>query len=699
MPAEKQKIIITGVSGLLGNNLAYYFRDKHKVLGLYNEHPVVIEGVDTERADLLSEGAFSQVVKKFHPDIIIHCASLTNVDYCETNREITQRINVGGTQTVLSGLNGLKTKFVYISTDSVYEGTKGNYSESDETNPLNYYGKSKLEGERVSLEYNNALVLRTNIFGWNIQNKNSLSEWLFDELSNKRPISCFSDAYFSSIYTFELACVMEKALYKNLVGIYNCASSTSLSKYEFAIKFADCFGLNKSLINPISIDKFGFKAKRGKNLSVNVNKLANDIGCRLPKMEDCIIQCHSDFTKDLPKKIKEPRILSYGRQYIDEADIAAVVEVLKAPYLTKGPKVMEFETALCKITGAKYAVAVNSGTSALHIACMAADIKEGDEVLTSPNTFVASANCAVYCSAKPVFADIDTRTFNILPSEIGKKISDKTKAIIPVDFAGQSCDMSAIWDIKMKAEKKFGRKVYIIEDACHAIGSTYKGQNVGSCVFSDMTVMSFHPVKHITTGEGGAVLTNDEGLYQRLRILRSHGIAECESESYAKYNKDDRNAPWYYEQIDLGYNYRITDIQCALGLSQLDKLPLFIKKRRELVNQYNLMFNGVDLVRTPYESGDGVSNFHLYVLLVDFEKTGINRSAFMAELKKNGIQTQVHYIPVYTQPYYQEKFGCRWGDCPNAEDYYKTCLSIPLFPAMSPEDVKKVSNEVINLLK
>ena len=271
--------------------------------------------------------------------------------------------------------------------------------------------------------------------------------------------------------------------------------------------------------------------------------------------------------------------------------MAAVCSVLRSDWLTQGPKIVEFESALCNETDAEFAVCLNSGTSALHIACMAAGVGNGDEIITSPITFVASANCAVYCGARPVFADIDPDTYNISPEEIEKKITRHTKAIIPVDFAGQSCDMDVIRQIVSTAEKKYGHKIYVIEDACHALGSLYKNKKVGSCAFSDMTVMSFHPVKHITTGEGGVVLTNDEGLLKKLRLSRSHGIT---SDPKDFINKDlafpiqnsklkikKLKNPWYYEQIALGYNYRITDIQCALGLSQLKKFPRFCKRRRD----------------------------------------------------------------------------------------------------------------------
>ena len=410
----------------------------------------------------------------------------------------------------------------------------------------------------------------------------------------------------------------------------------------------------------------------------------------------------------MPSAPRAMRLIPYGRQSMDEKDVAAVCSVLRSDWLTQGPKVAEFESALCDETDADFAVCLNSGTSALHIACLAAGVGHGDEVVTSPITFVASANCAVYCGARPVFADIYSDTYNISPEEIEKKITSHTKAIIPVHFAGQSCDMDAIRQIVSAAENKYGHKIYVIEDACHALGSEYRNKKVGCCEYSDMSVFSFHPVKHITTGEGGMVVTNDEQLGDKIRMLRSHGITNDPEElknidlAFSTHNSQftiqKLKNPWYYEQVDLGFNYRITDIQCALGLSQLEKLGMFRKRRREIVNIYNKAFSSVKNIQPPFESTECDSNFHLYVLLFDFEKIDIERARFMLELRQKGIQTQVHYIPVHLQPFYRKHFGTNLGDCPNAEQYYKNCLSIPLYPAMTDDDVEKVITAITNIL-
>lgn len=378
--------------------------------------------------------------------------------------------------------------------------------------------------------------------------------------------------------------------------------------------------------------------------------------------------------------------LSYGKQWIDDSDISAVVDILKGDYLTQGPAIDKFEQKICEVTDAKYCVAVSNGTAALHIAVQALGIEEGQEGITSPNTFLATCNALVYNRLKPVFADIDEKTYCIDPKHIEKKINKKTKVVLPVHFAGQPADMSAIYDLC----KKEG--LHIIEDAAHAIGSKYKcGAMVGSCKYSDMTILSFHPVKTITTAEGGAITTNSERLYEKLKVLRTHGITK--DPKHMTHNP----GPWYYEMHDLGFNYRLTDIQAVLGTSQLCRLGDFVKRRREIVEQYNEAFSKVEWLTTPYEDSKVFSAFHLYVLNFDFNKLGKTRKQVMEELAKNNIGTQVHYIPCHTQPYYQKNFGYKTGDYPIAESYYDRALSIPLYPKMKDQDVEWVVKNIIEL--
>ena len=371
--------------------------------------------------------------------------------------------------------------------------------------------------------------------------------------------------------------------------------------------------------------------------------------------------------------------IPYGRQCIDSNDIKEVVKVLKSDWITQGSKVKEFEDALCDYTGAKYAVAVSSGTAALHIACLAAGINSGDEVITSPITFVASVNCILYCGGTPIFADVKDDTINIDLEKIKKKITKRTKAIIPVHFAGHPCDLKEIHKIAKK------NKLVVIEDAAHALGAEYKGSKIGSCKYSNMAVFSFHPVKSITTGEGGAITTNDKKLYEKLLVFRNHGITKNNSRFTAH---DSRFMElWYYEMQYLGFNYRITDFQCALGISQLRKLGNFLKKRREIVNLYTLKLSKIKEIILPVEKHCVISSWHIYcVKLRDFRK----RKPVFDKLRRFNIGAQVHYIPVHLQPYYRKKLGFKEGDYPKAEDYYKRALTIPLYPTMKPTEVKYV---------
>jgi len=700
----KKRLLITGISGLLGSNLAYCLKDRYRIVGWYHSQPVRIPHVEIGRVDMCDSLQVQEYLKVCDPDIVIHCAAQANVDFCEEKPVLSHQLNVDATKNLIKALNPQKHKLIYISTDLVYDGKKGQYKETDKVRPLNVYGKTKLQAEKIVSKLKNSLILRTNFFGFNIrQDKFSLGEWVIHALGKNHPILGFTDVRFSSIYTFDLAKIIDKIINLDVVGVFNCGSKNSISKYDFLRLVACKVGLPQEYVRPVEVDKADLKAKRSKNLSLNSIKLSRALGLKFPSIEESINRFLVDYKKGVGQKIHRfalasvyphSEMMPYGRQSIDSRDIDTVVKVLKAGYLTQGPKVVEFERALSKQTQAAYAVAVNSGTAALHIACLAAGVKEGYEVITSPNSFVASANCAVYCGAKPVFADIDPRTYNISSVEIEKKITKKTKAIIPVHFAGQSCDMDAIKNIVKKKEKEFGHKIFIIEDASHALGSRYRHKPVGCCEYSDMVVMSFHPVKHITTGEGGVVFTNQEFLSRTLRIFRSHGITSDQEyflnppEEYL--DERQQKFRWYYEQQLLGFNYRITDIQCALGLSQLKKLPYFLSQRRKIVNFYNRAFKEVPGITLPYEQKECVSNFHLYVLLLDFKNIGISRAEFMRQLFDRKILTQVHYIPIHTQPFYRKHFKTNYGMCFVAENYYQQCLSMPLFPDMSLLDAKRV---------
>lgn len=369
-------------------------------------------------------------------------------------------------------------------------------------------------------------------------------------------------------------------------------------------------------------------------------------------------------------------MIPYGRQTIEEDDIQAVVDVLRGDYLTTGPKIAEFEKMVADYVGAKYAVAISNGTSALHAACYAAGIGPGDEVITTPLTFAASANCVLYCGGTPVFADVDERTYNIDPEDIRRKITDKTKAIIAVHLAGQPCEMDKIHQIAREYS------LLVIEDGAHALGSEYNGKKIGT--LSDMTTFSFHPVKPITTGEGGMIVTDNEELYQKMILFRSHGITR--DESLLTRNE----GPWYYQQLELGYNYRITDIQCALGCSQMKKLNCFLERRRQLAKRYDEAFAGCANIVIPYQMPDAASGWHLYIIQV---KNRDRREVF-ERLRNEGIGVNVHYIPVYMHPYYQEH-GYSKVHCPRAEEIYARMISLPLYPGLTEEQQDEVIAKVL----
>lgn len=368
-------------------------------------------------------------------------------------------------------------------------------------------------------------------------------------------------------------------------------------------------------------------------------------------------------------------MLPYGRQDIDEEDIAAVVEVLRSDWLTTGPKVAEFETAFANFVGAQEAIAVSNGTAALHSAMHVIGIGPGDEVIVTPMTFAASANCVVYCGGTPIFADVDPDTLLIDPSSVESKITSSTKAILAVDYAGQPCDYNALRQI---AERY---NLTLVDDACHAVGGSYEGRAVGT--LADLSTFSLHPVKHFTTGEGGLITTDNSAWAERMRTFRNHGIT-------TDHRQRESLGSWMYEMVDLGYNYRITDFQCALGISQLRKLPDWVERRRTIAHFYDAQIADIRGIN-PLAARPNVTHaYHLYVVRLDVNLLGVNRAKIFAALRAEGIGVNVHYIPVHLHPFYQDKYGTSAGLCPVAEQAYEEVLSLPIFPRMSMQDAEDV---------
>ena len=380
------------------------------------------------------------------------------------------------------------------------------------------------------------------------------------------------------------------------------------------------------------------------------------------------------------KPVRENKIY-YGRQWIGEDDIKAVSDVLRGDYITCGPHVVSLENKLCEYTGAKHASVVSNGTAALHCACLAAGVKEGDEVITTPLTFAASANCAIYCGARPVFADVDMKTYNIDPESIKARITDKTKAVVAVDFTGQA--------VKVEEIKKIchDNGLVFIEDAAHSIGTKYNGKQVGS--IADMTTFSFHPVKTVTGGEGGAILTNNDEYHTKLVLAHTHGITHDE----ALMEEAPHEGPWYYEQISMGFNYRLTDFQAALIESQMTKLDKFAARRKEIVARYNEAFKDVPGIIIQEEIPESDTCRHLYIIRLDFDVLKCTRREFFDAMSAENVQCQVHYVPVYYFPFYKH-LGYEKGLCPNAEKIYEGIMSIPLYPKMTDDDVSDVIEAV-----
>ena len=384
-------------------------------------------------------------------------------------------------------------------------------------------------------------------------------------------------------------------------------------------------------------------------------------------------------------------MIPYGKQDINQNDIDAVLEVLTSDFLTQGPKVPLFERTVADYCRADYAVAVNSATSALHIACLALGLGEDDILWTSPNTFVASANCGLYCGASVDFVDVDPKTYNMCADKLEQKLiqakaqNKLPKIVVPVHFAGQSCDMKAIHELS----KEYGFRV--IEDASHAIGGKYLGSPVGGCQFSDITVFSFHPVKIITTAEGGLATTNNHRLAEKMQLLRSHGVTRDES-----LMTHSSEGGWYYQQIELGFNYRMTELQAALGVSQMARLDEFVAKRHQLKCQYDELLKNLPVI-TPYQSLDAYSALHLYPIQIELDRINKPLKQVYNELREKGIGVNLHYIPVHTQPYYKN-MGFEKGDFPNAEDYYSQAMSLPMYPKLSGTSINSVVSKLTEVL-
>ena len=620
----------------------------------------------------------SDQLKNNNVQILINCIGLTVVEECRKFPKKAVKANTIIPKILAKACKKAKVKFVHISTDHLYDGDKSYYSEEDKKSPLNKYAETKSMAEdEIMSENKNSLIIRTNFFGWGPSYKNSFSDKILNSLETQKKIGLFGDVYYTPISIEELKKQILNLISLNAKGIFNISSNERISKYDFGCRIAKIFGYPTDLIDNSSIDDSKELIVRPRDMSLSNHKLTTFTGMPLPSIDKQI-----ELLKKQRQETFERPTIPYSRQNISESDIESVVDVLKSDFVTQGPVIQKFENKLSEYCNAKYAFACNSGTSALHVACLSLGLGEGDLVWTSPISFVASSNCALYCNASVDFVDIDPKSYNMSTDSLEEKLISANKkgklpkVVIPVHLSGQSCDMKRIFELSLE----YGFK--IIEDASHAVGAKYEDQPVGDCRYSDITVFSFHPVKIITTCEGGMCLTNDTHLAELIYRYRSHGITRQPSQMTKA-----PDGPWYYEQLELGLNYRINDVQAALGLSQMNRLDSFIKEREEIAKKYNELLSD-SIVSVPEISPKCSSSWHLYIIRVKENNITTHKQLF-EKFRTAGILVNIHYIPIYRQPFYKS-LGFDINNFPEAEKYYKEAISIPIFPGLKEFEQEKV---------
>lgn len=692
MRTRRPKLLVTGGSGLLALNWAACMSDRFDVVLVQHRRKVRVTFAQTQSAELVEPSEISALMASHAPDIVVHAAALSDVEQCEIDPDRAFRINadMAGHVAAAARANGART--IHISTDHLSDGKTAMMGETDPVHPLNVYAASKLAGEAaVQAADPDALILRTNFFGWGPAYRSSFSDHILRALRAGRGPALFEDVFFTPILMEDLIETAHALCDRAATGVFNVAGDMRLSKYAFGLQLAETFGLDSRRITATRLSDRPDLAKRPLDMSLDSDRLVGVFGrhpaplaaglARLRRVEhEHLVKGHGPF------------MVPYGRHHIDDDDRAAVTAFLSRDgWLTQGPTVEEFEREIAARVGAKHGVAVSSGTAGLHLAAMAAGLEQGDTLLTSPLTFVATANAASYCGANVAFADIDPATGNLDPAKVAMMLDadPSIKAVSPVHFSGLACDMAAIGAICQ------ARGVTVIEDAAHALGSRYADSSpVGNGRFSDMTVFSFHPVKAIAMGEGGLITTNNDEMHRALLRLRSHGINKLD-DSFAY---PEEAGPWYYEMQELGFNYRLTDLQCALGLSQLKKLDRFVARRQALAARYDAAFAETPLIRRAQTADCGNSAYHIYVIAMDFDALGLSRTEVMNGLRAHGIGSQVHYVPVPMHPYYRGK-GHDMSALPHAREYYRTCLTIPLYYDLTDDEQDRVIDVLLGLIQ
>ncbi len=668
-----KKALILGGSGMFGQDITSIFSKKFFVKSTYCLNPTKMDSIffDVQNNPEL----LSKVISEYRPDIIVNCIAIVSVDFCEEEPSICRSVNGDLSEKIVKAVKdfGLEDSccLVHISTDSIYrQNNIENYSfkETDDLYPHNMYAKSKIIAERGYSDYKGRLlIIRTAIYGSRSKPNKGLLNWIVSSLRSNDDISGWTNVYFSPISTYRLSLILLDLIQSKASGIFNVGSEDYCTKYEFVQQVINSFNPKRKLISE-TYTNTGSDTFRPTNTILDVTKVKTYTNHLKPWRADLDDYLSNNY-------VSASKLIPYGRQDVTQNDIEAVTTVLKSDFLTQGPAVPQFERTIAEYCGAKYAVAVNSATSALHVACIALGLGEGDWLWTSPISFVASANCGLYCGAMIDFVDINPETYNLSAHALEEKLikAEKKgclpKVVIPVHLGGQSCEMKKIH----KLSQKYGFR--IIEDASHAIGGRYREQPIGNCKYSDITIFSFHPVKIITTGEGGAAVTNNPQLYEKILLLRGHGITRSPD-----LMTREPDGPWYYEQIDLGYNYRMTDIQAALGISQIERLSKYIGRRQEIAATYDEAFQGLP-VATPIQHEDCYSAFHLYVIRLKLTDKNISHHKVFRGLRNDGIGVNLHYMPIHTQPFYQ-KLGFQQNDFPEAMSYYSEAISLPIYPLL-----------------
>ena len=677
----KKRVFILGSSGLLGRNLCLYLKDSHDVIGHINKRSFYLNGVKKVNLNLFNKNKLSEFINKYKPSIVINATGITNVEECENNKKKAFKINVGINN--LFSLISIKYnfKFISISSDHLYSyNSKNKFSETDLTHPINYYAYTKIQSEKFILKNSkNSLILRTNFFGEGFHYRKSFSDEIIEKLNNGEKLFLFKDVFFNPILISELTKVIMILIKKDIKGILNVGTDEKISKYTFGLLIAKTLNFNPKLIFPISLNSKKNLKKRPRNMT-----LSNLIFKKILKIKKFSI---INQIKKLKNEDKIKKYIPYGKQSINKTDINSVKSVLNSNFITQGPKIEEFEKKVADFVGSKYAVAVSSASAGLHLSCLANNLGKKSKLITSPITFISTANAGKHCGSKIDFSDIDIDTINLDPISLEKKLkkSNQKNLVIPVHFAGLGCDVKKI----SKLKNKFNFD--IVEDASHALGARYpSGEKIGSCKYSLATVFSFHPVKIIASGEGGMITTNNKNFYDKLISLRSHGIIRNNNKFF---NKDLKKSPFAYEIHDLGLNYRITDIQSALAISQLNRINKFLSKRREIAKTYDKFFSKIPYIELPQKKFRNISSNHLYIIRLNFKELGITRENLMENLRNHNIGTQVHYIPVPKQPiYYDKNYKKKYV---NSFKYYDTCLSIPIHYNLKYKDQLSIIKKII----